>query len=130
MDWVEFVAEYGYNIHRQALLSGLKMACKALGEFGCKAVFIDGSFITKKDLPNDFDACWDPNGVDVAGLIKKYPLFLDIRPPRTGQKGAFKGELFPSTTPAGSAGTMLNFFQVDRDGFAKGIIRIDLKTVI
>ena len=31
---------------------------------GCKRAYIDGSFITTKEHPGDFDACWDLDGVD------------------------------------------------------------------
>ena len=30
---------------------------------GCRTVYIDGSFVTNKEIPNDFDACWEEAGV-------------------------------------------------------------------
>ena len=131
LSWKEFTKEYGYNVHRQTLLSGLKMACTILRKHGCRDVYIDGSFVAQTELPNDYDGCWDPTGVDIGGLIKEQPLFMNLTPPRLGQKAAFKGELFLTTTLAGPPGkTMLDFFQLDRNLTPKGIIKIDLNTII
>lgn len=31
----------------------------------CITIYIDGSFVTAKQKPGDFDACWEDNGVDI-----------------------------------------------------------------
>jgi hypothetical protein len=86
---------------------------------------VDGSFVTEKMFPGDFDACWDPHGVDVTLLD---PVFLDFSNGRAAQKGRFRGELFLSSSPADSKGTsFLRFFQIDKmTGKAKGIVALDL----
>ncbi len=61
--WDELVARFGYNQHRQALLAGLKVALQALGTAGCRRVYIDGSFVSAKELPGDFDGCWEAAGL-------------------------------------------------------------------
>lgn len=127
--WKEFINEFGYNVHRQTLLSGLKMACTVLKKHGCSSIYIDGSFVTKKALPNDYDGCWDPTGVDLNGLVAEQYLFVDLRHPRAGQKQVFKGELFPTTSPGGAGKTMLDFFQQSKDDQPKGIIKIDLNSL-
>ena len=66
--WNELVARYGYTPHRLALLAGLKAALDALRTAGCRRVYIDGSFVTAKEAPADFDACWEVDGVDLARL--------------------------------------------------------------
>ena len=39
------------------------MAIDSLRRAGCRTVYIDGSFATSKEIPNDFDVCWDEEDV-------------------------------------------------------------------
>lgn len=64
--WEEFVARFGWTPHRLALLAGLKAALDALRTAGCRRAYIDGSFVTAKAMPADFDGCWETEGVDPA----------------------------------------------------------------
>jgi hypothetical protein len=57
--WAEVVARFGSSSRRQELLNGLHDALRLLRDAGCKAVYVNGSFVTTKDVPRDFDACWD-----------------------------------------------------------------------
>jgi len=88
-------------------------------------VYIDGSFVTAKEVPGDFDGCWEPHGVDPDLLD---PVLLDFRHPRRAQKEKFRGEFFIADGGADLAGThFLEFFQIDKaTGDPKGIIAIDL----
>ncbi|WP_250122371.1 hypothetical protein [Chroococcidiopsis sp. CCMEE 29] len=125
--WEEFVARFGTTQHRLNLIAGLKTAMKQLRQAGCPTVYIDGSFVTKKLVPGDFDACWDANGVDMNKLVTIAPSLLNFDAKRAVQKAEYGGEFFPAGWPADSAGTLfLDFFQMDRDGNPKGIIAIDL----
>ncbi len=60
-------------------------------------MWLDGSFVTAKDEQADFDACWDPDGVDLDTLD---PVLLDLSRGRAAQKARFGGELFPNVTEA------------------------------
>jgi hypothetical protein len=126
--WEEILARYGYTPHRLALLAGFKAALDALRSAGCQRVYLDGSFITSKTLPNDFDACWDLAGLDFDLLDQIEPVLLDWRNRRAAQKAKFGGELFIAAVAADPWGTpYLEFLQHDRDtGQPKGIIAIDL----
>ena len=44
---------------------------------GCLTVYLNGSFVTNKEVPNDFDACWEEDGVDPAVLD---PVLLTFDP--------------------------------------------------
>lgn len=55
--WREVVVRFGTTRHRRKLLGGLKRALKTLRAAGCRRVYIDGSFVTAKSKPGDFDAC-------------------------------------------------------------------------
>jgi hypothetical protein len=43
---------------------------------GCRTIYIDGSFVTSKQKPGDFDACWEDNGVDIKYLESIAPTLL------------------------------------------------------
>lgn len=128
-DWTEFVVRYGTNPHRRQLIAGLLEALKLLATAGCRLAYIDGSFVTAKDFPGDFDACWDLVGVNPLGLD---PVFFDFADSRAAQKKRFLGEFFPAQLPEGASGkTFLDFFQTDKDtGNQKGIVAITLKGLL
>ena len=119
------MARYGSTPHRLALLAGLKAALDALRAAGCRRAYIDGSFVTAKEAPADFDGCWEVDGVDLARLD---PVLLTFARRRAAQKRKYGGELFPADWAADAHGTsFLRFFQRDRgSGRPKGIIAIDL----
>ena len=100
-------------------------AVKELKAAGCKEVFLDGSFVTAKVSPNDFDACWDTAGVD-PNLLDD--VFFDFSNRRARQKARFQGEFFPADANADVSGrTFLEFFQIDKQaGGSKGIVGLRL----
>jgi DNA-binding Xre family transcriptional regulator len=91
--WDEITARFGRTAHRRRLLAGLRQALEALRRAGCRRAYIDGSFVTAKRVPGDFDGCWDAEGVDPDLLD---PVLLDFTSFRAAQKGKFGGELFVS----------------------------------
>lgn len=123
--WDELVARYGTSPARLSLLAGLKQALDSLRAAGCQRVYIDGSFVTEKSEPRDFDGCWEASGVDPA-LID--PVLLDFSHRRSAQKAKYGGELFPAGLSAEPAGTrFLDYFQQDKTtGKPKGIVALDL----
>lgn len=66
--WQELVARFGQTPYRRWLIQGLLAALRALSVAGCTLAYIDGSFVTVKEQPGDFDACWDMAGVDPTRL--------------------------------------------------------------
>lgn len=118
-------AAFATNAWRRELFDGLVLACRKLQFAGCPTVYLDGSYVTGKPRPGDFDACWDPSGVDPAKLD---PVFLDFAGGRAAQKAAFRGEFFPSSMICADVGqAFVDFFQMDRfTGQKKGIIAIPL----
>jgi hypothetical protein len=123
--WQELRDRYGHTPWRRRLLDGLLNALQLLRVAGCERVWIDGSFITAKEEPGDFDACWDAEGVDFDRVDER---LLTFDRGRATQKTAFLGELFISDAKADPQGTLFrDFFQTGRDGDAKGIIAINLK---
>jgi hypothetical protein len=84
--------------------------------------------VTRKQVPGDYDGCWDAVGVDPNRLDD---VLLDMSSGRLRQKAKYGGELFVAGwTEAGSGRTFLEFFQTDKDtGAHKGIVALDLGSV-
>jgi hypothetical protein len=122
--WRELVLAFGTSPHRLSLLGGMLRALQALRAAGCQRAYINGSFVTAKAVPGDYDGCYDLAGVELSRL----PAALqDFSNQRAAQKAAFGGELFPASWQADWQGRpYLEFFQQDRYGNPKGIIAIDL----
>ncbi len=125
--WEDITERFGTTAHRRALLGGLREALAILGAAGCRVAYVDGSFVTDKEVPNDFDACWDTTGVDLAALD---PVFKELAAPRAAQKARFGGELFPDVVEAGSGLLFSEFFQRQRSGGAKEIVAIDPRSMM
>jgi hypothetical protein len=124
--WEEIVQRYGYNEHRQKLLQGLKAALENLKSAGCKRAYLDGSFITRKAQPRDFDLCWEARGVNRYALDPLLILTVNLMSPRLAQKKKYGGDILP-TFPNPPVFDLLSVFQVDdRTGDVKGILELDL----
>jgi hypothetical protein len=83
---------------------------------------LDGSFTTDKAQPNDYDGCWDPEGVD---LSKLDPVLFDFANGRMAQKQKYFGEMFIATLGSEFTDTFLTFLQIEKStGEKKGIIGI------
>ena len=124
--WVDVCVRFGGNLRRDSLLAGLVRAATNLHNAGAVVLWLDGSFVTNKPEPNDFDGAWDPWGVD---LTKVDPILLDPSPAgRLRQKVKYGGELFVHIEGA-SGMPFQHFFQQTPDGQVKGIVLLNLRTL-
>lgn len=116
---------FATNAWRRRLFNGLVEAARLLRAAGCSTIYLDGSYVTGKPLPADFDACWDPFGINETVLDK---VFLEFGGGRRAQKARFGGEFFPSSMTCSDVGdSFLNFLQLDRfTGQQKGILLVSL----
>ncbi len=121
--WSEVAPRFSGNGHRARLVGGLLAALQNLAGAGCLSVFLDGSFISEKELPYDYDGAWDTRGVDPYRLD---PVLLDFSNSRAAMKSKYFGELFPATATAAPGVLYRDFFQKDRNGVPKGVVHIDL----
>lgn len=125
--WDEFLDRFDTTVQRKRLIEGLKKAMEHLRAAGCRIIYINGSFVTDKLNPNDFDACWDAEGVDIDYLRTNAPTLLNFSDKRAAQKSKYRGELFPSELIADEKElTFIELFQLDKRQNRKGIIAIDL----
>ena len=123
--WAEVRARYGYSAYRRKLLAGLEKALASLKAAGCHRAYVDGSFVTAKPLPRDFDGCWEEDDVDPDKL---HPALLMFEDQRAVQKATFGGEMFPASARADTRGSpFVRLFQTERHtGAPKGIVCIEL----
>jgi hypothetical protein len=125
--WDELAAAFGFSDRRLELLRGLREALESLGRANCERAYIDGSFVTEKPSPGDFDGCRETHGVDPTRLDAE---LLDFSRARAAQKARYGGEMFPANGAADPGGTaFLDFFQQTREGQPKGIVAIGPRTL-
>ena len=124
--WDAFATRFGGTPERERMLVGLQAALENLTQAGCQAIYIDGSFVTRKVVPNDYDACYNLRGVNF-DLVD--PVLKDFSEQRRAMKEKYGGELFTAEAPADFAGRVfIDYFQRDRKtGKRKGIIGIKLQ---
>lgn len=121
--WKEVALRFSANGHRTRLVGGLLAALQNLAGAGCRSVLLDGSFVSQKELPEDYDGAWDIQGVDPYRLD---PVLLDFNNGRAAMKSKYLGELFPATFFAAPGVRYRDFFMKDRSGLPKGVVNIDL----
>jgi len=123
----EVETRFAISDHRKRLFSGFRGGVMALRKAGCRKIYLDGSFVTEKPIPADFDVCWDSMGVDITKLD---PVFLDFCDGRKKQKKTFHGEFFPVDFLANGKNFFFDFFQIDRyTENAKGIICVSFSKI-
>jgi hypothetical protein len=118
--------QFGGSGRRAWLMEGVIAVSHALKRAGCTRMYLNGSFVTEKENPDDFDGCWDPAGVKVDLLD---PVLLDFSNGRAAQKLKYRGEMFIASGLNSPMTTFLDFFQVEKlTGVAKGIVGLRLDT--
>jgi len=122
--WKEFYKRYGTNDHRLWLLEGLRKLLKELRRVKCSAVYIDGSFVTTKEYPGDYDLCWKLDNVLVEILD---PVLLNYTENgKINIEKKYRGDIRGAGFGVKETGaTYLEFFQFDRDGNPKGIVKLN-----
>jgi hypothetical protein len=126
--WREFAERYAITEHRRALTDKLALLVRHLKTVGCRTLYVDGSFVTDKVRPNDYDACWDVQGVKIEKLDKALLEFSDAG--KKAMEVKYGGDIRPDAfSPTELDTSYLEFFQVDRNGERKGIVRLVLTEV-
>lgn len=95
--WAESVQRFGYTDHRMALIAGMAGAIGSLGRAGCRAVSVDGSFVTANEHPEDYDGCRDDVGTSTDMLDS---VLRNLGGNRRAQNPKYGGEFFPASYPA------------------------------
>ncbi len=124
--WKEFALQFGTNAKRIKLLDGLKNGLDILYEFGCREIYIGGSFVTNKVNPKDIDVCYDNIAMNLKQFKKKHPAFFDIK---YGQKKLVEKYCCEFYSYNSYDNYIIDFFSFSRSGEQKGIIKINLNNV-
>ena len=115
------------NDQRKLLMHGLREATTQFKCAGVKVLWVNGSFVTDKEIPNDIDGCWQYTP-DVA-IDKLDPVFL-MRS-RQAMKDKYGLDFFiANIIEMGSGLPFPKFFQTNRDGESKGILVITLEEAL
>jgi hypothetical protein len=124
----ELREKIGWGRKRQGLLEGLEEALELMASCGVTRVYLDGSFVTDKDRPNDIDGCYDlAEDVTAEDLERLAPIFPPSPSNRAEAKRRFGVDFFPAAaTELGSGQPFLRFFQTDREGRERGVLSVEL----
>lgn len=124
----EIEAKFTSSLKRKGHFELLKQLITDLKAIGCKTIYIDGSFITKKALPNDIDICWENKGLNINTAKRIMPILWDFSNGRYEQQKKYHADIFPANCIEGSSSLcFLDFFQFDKHtGKAKGIIKLEI----
>jgi hypothetical protein len=124
--WPDFASGFTWTQRRRFLLGGLYRALRNLRGAGCSAAVVDGSYVTAKDMPEDFDAAFDTNGVN-GQLVD--PVLLRHTDGRKAMRAKYFGDMFPWSAVASVSSGMnfVEFFQQDREGRPKGVVLLNVR---
>lgn len=107
----EIEMKFTSSLKRKGHFEHLKLLIVDLIAIGCKIIYIDGSFVTKKILPNDMDICWENGGIDMSSALKNMPILWDTKFPRYEQQKKYHADIFPANCIEGSSSLcFLDFF--------------------
>ncbi len=115
----EVRARFAYNPTRQKLFDAF---LEVLQSSKSPEVHLDGSFITTKEEPRDYDMCWESTGVEPTGELRE---FLKLREQR---KERYLGDIFLRMPQPPYFYDHVEHWQSDsrQEDVVKGIIRISL----
>ncbi len=118
----EFITSFAYNETRKELLGHLKRFIIDIKSVGCRVIYIDGSYVTAKEEPDDIDLCWEDKGVNYDVAEMKMPILADT----DKMKLEYNMHIYPARfTVEGSDQIFLHFFQqIKHTKIPKGIIKI------
>lgn len=119
----EVKARFARNKRRMQLFEALEEVISILKECNCPEVYLDGSFITQKEEPGDYDLCYEPTG------IKATDRFFMFLSEHKQNKGKYLGDIFPHMPEPPYHVNLIEFWQTDtrNNDSLKGIVKIDLR---
>lgn len=124
----EFFKKFMNTPWRSKFKQGLMQLIYDLNSIGVSTIYIDGSFVTNKRLPNDMDICWEDTGIDYTAAQTMHPILFDWKFPRKKQQSKYGADVFPARLyEGGSKLYFLDFFQnIKYSSERKGIVKIHI----
>jgi hypothetical protein len=111
------------NERRKQLFAAFEEVISILSECNCPEVYLDGSFITTKEEPNDYDLCYESKGIVRTLRLREFLTNSDTR------KEKYLGDIFIHMPEPPYYVSHVEHWQKDgrKDGMRKGIVRIKLR---
>ncbi len=122
----EIEEHFCFNEYRWKLFKKAVPAIKNLIAAGVEDIYLNGSFAESKPRPEDIDGCWVPHPHMDSKKIDR--VLLNFRNQRAAMKKKYGVDFFLANeleSPKGEP--FLEFFQKDRDGKPKGILKVKLE---
>jgi hypothetical protein len=125
LTYEEFVQHFGTNQQRMEQIQNSLPYFRIFHSCGCRIVYVDGSFVSKKKYPEDIDICFDITGIQEEKIIRVFPKFLDVNE-RGRIRRDQKCHIFTFTQEDTELFDLLN---IDRDDNSKGLVILDLNEI-
>lgn len=126
LTYEEFEHHFGSNPRRVELLENALPFFRIFHSCGCKTVYIDGSFVGLKKIPEDIDLCFDLTYLDADKLEREFPQFFDLNEigkiHRDQHCHIFHFDL--------NNKRFLHLLESDREGNPKGLVKLDLTDLL
>lgn len=118
---------FGFSKERQRLLKLMEELLDQCRMLNCDILYLDGSFVSAKVKPVDYDACWDTSNENREGVLNNV-LNTPLNSESEAQKEYFGGEVYPAfvKSPRLPKLTILEYFQRTKEGERKGIVMLKL----
>lgn len=115
--------KFAYNVRRKALSAGLSNVIRILKEANCLEVFLDGSYITTKEEPDDYDLCFEPTDLQPTEELRA------LLSAKENRKTEYLGDIFARLPEPPYFFDYVTNWQRDgrNDDVIKGILRIELR---
>lgn len=125
--FAEVKARFGFSKKRQKLLKLMEELLDQCALLNCDVLYLDGSFVSAKLNPCDYDACWDTSHESREWVLNNVANTL-LNSESEVQKEYFGGEIYPAFTKAPLLPqlTILEYFQKTKEGDSKGIVMLKL----
>ena len=126
LSYEEFKNHFGTNLRRINQINNALKFIRLFHSCGCQTVFVDGSFVSKKENPEDIDLCFDLTDIDVEKIRKVFPQFF--QPNEIGKiHREFQCHIFHFYE---NFTFYFDLLQEDRNGYRKGLVRLDIKNIL
>jgi hypothetical protein len=126
LSYEEFKHHFGTNQRRINQINNALKFFRLFHSCGCQTVFVDGSFVSKKENPEDIDLCFDLTDMDVEKIRKVFPQFFE-----PNEIGKIHREFQCHILHFDKNFTVyFDFLHEDRNGNPKGLVRLDIKNIL
>ena len=123
LTYEQFEQHFGTNQTRMRQINNALPFFHIYRSYGCRAVYVDGSFASKKKYPEDIDLCFDLTGMDMPKFREDVPQLFD--PIAIGKiHRDLQCHIF---TFEEDETLFFDFLSLDRNGNIKGFVKINLK---